>query len=371
MEIKFYRIGEVSNSQFNFAVIFATYKGKWIFVRHEDRNTWEVPGGHREKNEDINVTASRELFEETGALNYEIEPVCDYSVTIDEITTFGRLLYAKVNEMGPLPDSEICEVSFFKMMPDNLTYADVQPILLRKVLDFLSGKVLKLLEKDKTRNINIINFIRNYPIYNIETVGDSVLVRGISDEDWVYISSKSYDEFFKLIHVLDGDDKCFAAIEDWMLPYIVKNRKIKSRLTSMKLVYDSNVPLPTVKSHVVDLSIADAPYIFENSKYKEYISIEYIEDRIKNGIGLGIYEDEKLVAWAITHDDGAIGFLNVLEDYRRKGYGMDVTVAMIKRLLELGQLPFVHIEEDNVKSMNLALKAGFRKDRRVHWIKLN
>jgi FR47-like protein. len=138
----------------------------------------------------------------------------------------------------------------------------------------------------------------------------------------------------------------------------------------MKLVYDSNVPLPTVKSHIVDLLIADAPYIFENSKYKEYISIEYIEDRIKNGIGLGIYENEKLVAWAITHDDGAIGFLNVLEDYRRKGYGMDVTVAMIKRLLELGQLPFVHIEEDNVKSMNLALKAGFRKDRRVHWIKL-
>lgn len=371
MEIKFYRIGEVSNSQFNFAVIFAAYKGKWIFVRHEGRNTWEVPGGHREKNEDINVTASRELFEETGALNYKIEPVCDYSVTIDEITIFGRLLYAKVNEMGPLPDSEICEVSFFKMMPDNLTYADIQPILLRKVLDFLSGKVLKLLEKDKTRNINIINFIRNYPIYTFETVGDSVLVRGRSDEDWVYISSKSYDEFFKLIYVLDGDDKCFAAIEDWMLPHIVKNRKIKSRLTSMKLVYDSNVPLLTVKSHIVDLSIADAPYIFENSKYKEYISIEYIEDRIKNGIGLGIYENEKLVVWAITHDDGAIGFLNVLEDYRRKGYGMDVTIAMTKRLLELGELPFVHIEEDNVKSMNLALKAGFRKDRRVHWIKLN
>lgn len=97
--------------------------------------------------------------------------------------------------------------------------------------------------------------------------------------------------------------------------------------------------------------------------------VEYIQERINNGIGLGIYQDEKLVAWALTHDDGAIGFLNVLEEYRRRGYGYDVTIAMIKKLLEQDEVPFVHIEENNEKSMNLALKTGFRKDRRIHWIK--
>lgn len=76
------------------------------------------------------------------------------------------------------------------------------------------------------------------------------------------------------------------------------------------------------------------------------------------------------MAWAITHDDGAIGFLHVLEEYRGKGYGTNVTAAMINKLLELDELPFVHIEEDNIKSMDLALKAGFSKDRRIHWVKL-
>lgn len=371
MEIRFYSLGAINNDQFDFAVISAAYKGKWIFVRHKERKTWEIPGGHREENEDIGFTASRELFEETGTVNCEIEPICDYSVTIGETTTFGRLFYAKVNELGPLPDSEIGEVRLLKAMPDNLTYAEILPQLQRRVLQHMSDKILGLLEKDKMRNINIINFIRSYPIHTFDTVGDSVLIRGRSDEDWVYISSKSEDEFEQLVQGLDEDDKCFSVLEDWMLPYIVKGREIRSRLTSMKLVYDEKATFPPVTSSIVDLTTANAPYIFENSKYKEYISVEYIEDRIKNGIGLGIYEDSKIVAWAITHDDGAIGFLNVLEEYRGKGYGTNVTIAMIKRLLEQGKLPFVHIEEENEASMSIALKAGFKKDRRIHWIKLS
>lgn len=369
MEIKFYSLGEINNTQFHFAVICASYMGKWIFVRHKDRKTWEIPGGHREENEDNNLTASRELFEETGAVNYEIKPVCDYSVSMGEVTTFGRLFYAKVISMGPLPESEICEIRLLKEMPDDLTYAQIQPYLHKKVLEHLSINTIHLLEKDKYRNINMINFIKNYPVHTIDIIGDSVLIRGRSDEDWVYISSESRDEFHQLLKGLDEEDKCFAILEDWMLPSIMKDREIRSQLTSMKLVFDSRTPLPSVQSTVVSLSASDAPYIYENSKYKEYTSIEYIQDRINNGVGLCIHEDGKVVAWAITHDDGAIGFLNVLEEYRRKGYGTDVTVATIKRLLESDEVPFVHIEEENHKSMNLALKAGFNNDRRIHWIK--
>lgn len=143
MEVKLYNLGEIDNNQFDFAVICASYKDRWIFVRHKDRETWEIPGGHREENEDINVTASRELFEETGAINYEMEPICDYSVTIDGITTFGRLFYATVTRIGDLPESEICEVRFLKEIPNNLTYAEIQPQLYRKVLQHVNSNMLK------------------------------------------------------------------------------------------------------------------------------------------------------------------------------------------------------------------------------------
>ncbi|NLX77135.1 MAG: NUDIX domain-containing protein [Clostridiaceae bacterium] len=140
MIVRFYSLGEVSDERLYFAVICTSYKGKWVFVRHKNRDTWEIPGGHREENEGINETASRELFEETGAADYEIEPVCDYSVTIGEKTTFGRLFYAKVIEIGQMPESEIGELRFLETIPDNLTYADIQPQLHRKVLQYLEDR---------------------------------------------------------------------------------------------------------------------------------------------------------------------------------------------------------------------------------------
>ena len=76
------------------------------------------------------------------------------------------------------------------------------------------------------------------------------------------------------------------------------------------------------------------------------------------------------LAWAMTHDDSAIGFLHVLEAYRRQGFAYELTVYLIHQLRQQGKIPFVHIEETNLKSIHLAMKLGFRKDRRVHWFEI-
>ena len=45
-------------------------KGRWVLCKHKERNTYEVPGGHREKNETILETAQREFNEETRAVDF-------------------------------------------------------------------------------------------------------------------------------------------------------------------------------------------------------------------------------------------------------------------------------------------------------------
>ena len=76
-EIKFYK--EIEEKKLEFAVIICKKDNKWILCKHKKRNVYEFPGGKREEGESIYETAKRELFEETGASNFELFPMTSKS----------------------------------------------------------------------------------------------------------------------------------------------------------------------------------------------------------------------------------------------------------------------------------------------------
>lgn len=82
-------------------VVVSRYRNQWILVRHKERLTWEVPAGHREPQETLEAAACRELYEETGAAEFELYPVGVYGVV--------------------------------------MTYPHIQPVLFQKVIDYLQG----------------------------------------------------------------------------------------------------------------------------------------------------------------------------------------------------------------------------------------
>lgn len=140
IKVNFYEFDKVDDNRLKFAVIVSRHNGQWVFARHKDRNTWEIPGGHREENEKIISSAKRELYEETGAIDFDIKPICIYAVQRGEIETFGALFYSEIYEMGDLPELEIEEVKFFDEIPDNLTYPFIQVDLFNKVLETIKTK---------------------------------------------------------------------------------------------------------------------------------------------------------------------------------------------------------------------------------------
>lgn len=139
IKVDFFPTVDVADHVLKYAVIMTRYNDQWLFVRHKDRTTWEIPGGRREPNEDIIRTAERELVEETGAMSFDLKPVCAYCVTRDSQRTYGLLCYAEIVELGSELVMEIVEVKGYEDLPDALTYPFIQPALYQKIVAYLEA----------------------------------------------------------------------------------------------------------------------------------------------------------------------------------------------------------------------------------------
>ena len=135
----------VPDEAVTFVVIVCRYRGKWLFAKHKERDTFEIPGGHREAGETLYEAACRELCEETCAILYEIMPVCYYSVlgktrvNPTGVRSFGQLFFADISQLGTIT-SEIKTVELFDALPQYLTYPQIQPLLFEEASRYIAKK---------------------------------------------------------------------------------------------------------------------------------------------------------------------------------------------------------------------------------------
>ncbi|MCL1998815.1 MAG: histidine phosphatase family protein [Turicibacter sp.] len=126
-----------------YSVIFAhEADGKrtdWLYVRHRDRQTFEMPGGHIEDWESPAIAAKRELFEETGATEFFLTPAFEYITHTGKVYGTGQVFLAEIYERGAIPEeSEIAEVAAFDGLPPQMTYPQILPVLFAEMQAFLA-----------------------------------------------------------------------------------------------------------------------------------------------------------------------------------------------------------------------------------------
>ena len=234
----------------------------------------------------------------------------------------------------------------------------------------LAIDLTRILSADPVRSANLRNFAERYGVESCLAAGDSVLVRGTSDHTWVYLLPADEAGGRCLLDALTPEDHYLVGFDPWLLDLLQDRFGIEWTLRCRKLAWPGD-RAPGEPAHPIrSLVPGDAAWIFGHSDYQSYTDIPYIQDQLRSGVGGGIEgPDGQLAAWALTHDDGAIGFLHVLEPFRRLGHGASLTRWMIHRVRERGGIPFVHIEGSNTRSLSLALKTGFEPRGEVWWVK--
>jgi len=137
-EVRTADLGELKT--YRYTVIFARYQNKWLYCRAKERGTFETAGGHIEQGETPLEGAKRELYEETGAVSFDIEPAFDYSVHCPDAYANGQVFFAQIHELGDIPDYEMAEVRLFDTIPNKMRFPQILPVLYEKMQLWLKAR---------------------------------------------------------------------------------------------------------------------------------------------------------------------------------------------------------------------------------------
>ena len=214
----------------------------------------------------------------------------------------------------------------------------------------------KYLRADKTRCVDIFEAIE---------LGLAVVER--ANEKGVLVYLPTLSEYF-----ISCDDeetlKAFSSFDrkwDCVVAHHLFERDILKEKYDLKY-YDNcyNVAYlkkdPPVSSAKVEIKPLTSEYAEKvKSTYKLYDASEEIDRLIAKRLMLGAFDDGVLVGFAGFHAEGAMGMLEVFPEYRRKGYGEALTIAMISLVKGLGRIPFAQIFVGNTPSVKMQEKLGF------------
>lgn len=231
--------------------------------------------------------------------------------------------------------------------------------------------LLRYLEKDRIPALNIAGILENEPqvevLVNDGPVLEGVLVKG--PRLW-YLHTES-DAFLETVcDEMSRKDGFYQFSGMWKpLADRIKDRFRRVWDAPCDLYYlpEGNQVKPRPDSPARSIDPRDAEIIDTHYTYRHPGTVEKIRKCIQERSSSAIYVDGQIVSWLLVHEDNSLGIMYTLEEHRRKGYAVEVSLDVIAKQLAAGRTPFLQIRDNNDMSPDLAKKCGFVQHGKCDW----
>ena len=227
----------------------------------------------------------------------------------------------------------------------------------------------QILHIDEYQNIAILCLEEEYPLLEVMQEGSMLMCRFKSDEEWCHFSHNASTDFIDSFFRQHTQGQYVVISDPEVFNYVCQQYKIAWSISCKRLFLDNSIDL-TMPQGLLPIRQEHLQKVYDYSKYQQFLSKDYLLKRLEYGGGFCIEQDGLQAAWVMTHDDGSIGMLQVVDEYRGRGFARMLINAMAIKVRQKGRPVFAHIEPGNKPSLNLFGSLGFEVKGQLTWARI-
>lgn len=231
-------------------------------------------------------------------------------------------------------------------------------------------KVLEFLYKEYLLHVDMIECIKNNEYKIIEYIEGGVLISD-KEEALIMLTAFNMETAKALIDKIPKGVEMLVIHQYFYCNYLKERFNVYDEMSCYQSVYTKNKPF-NIEESSINVKILNEEYvesIFNNYSSKNTVDIKYIKERINTNTMLGAFINEKLVGFIGTHEEGSMGILEVLPQYRKNGIGALLQKHATNLALQQSRIPYGQVKVNNEKSIKLQKKLGFELSSEiVYWL---
>ncbi|MFV0395634.1 MAG: GNAT family N-acetyltransferase [Coprobacillaceae bacterium] len=197
------------------------------------------------------------------------------------------------------------------------------------------------------------------------------------DEDGIFI--KSIDDIYMIsctnetkgkqwIYSIDNCD-LFVTHQDMFIEVAKQQFSFKERMTVLQSIYTKKTINVCEKEGIEIKKIDDTYFDIVKKYYSTVVDEEYLRKQMNQAFFFGAFMKEKIVGFVGIHEEGSIGFLEVLPEYQGLGIGTYLETHLIDQLLKSNRIVYAQIKVENKVSIRLHEKLGFTTSKEhITWL---